>query len=88
MWHTRRAFYMKTQISLQPELSLIFEGFYRCHRRLVVSLAYVDIACSNPLEECQDTESSQLLLLEAVVFQAHVESLRGSQLFYLTYQAW
>lgn len=72
MWHTRRTFYVKTQISLQPELSLIFEGFYRCHRRLVVSLAYVDIVCSDPVEECQDAESSQLLLLEAVLIQAHV----------------
>lgn len=72
MWHTRRTFYVKTQISLQPKLSLIFEGFYRCHRRLVVSLAYVDIVCSDPVEECQDAESSQLLLLEAVLIQAHV----------------
>ena len=71
MWHTRRTFYVKTQISLQPELSLIFEGFYR-HRRLVVSLAYVDIVRSDPVEECQDAESSQLLLLEAVLIQAHV----------------
>ena len=40
----------------------------------MVSLADVDIVCSDHLRsfECQDTESSQLLLLEAVLIQAHV----------------